>query len=93
MNLNNDKMEVEEPYSPENEIKFCEECGCENFIEKTISMCETGDIAEYELNCDYCGNVVNYFSYGYFENFKSEKYLQEEKRRLRLKKISNILDE
>ena len=82
-------MKVERPNSDENEIKFCSECGCEDFIEVNIQY-EFHHKSEYLLKCKNCGHIVNEWCYGFFRNEKNEKYLKEEKRRERKNKIERL---
>jgi len=89
IDLNNSKMMVQEPSSDKNEIHFCDKCGCENF-EKTDIKYEQQYESEYALICKQCHNYVNEFYYGFFRNEKSEKYIIEEKRRIRQKKIKRL---
>ena len=91
-NIDN-KMKVQPPSSAINDIKFCYHCGCEDFEHNIIDQMEEGIVSEYELCCKECGAVVNYWCYGHYDNEKSEEYLNQEKNRLRLKKIENIIGE
>ena len=90
LNIDN-KMKVQSPYSSTNEIKFCYKCGGENFYKKIVGY-ESQYVSEEEIICRDCETIINYWSYGYYENDKCEDYLIIEKRLLRLKKLENIVD-
>jgi len=89
---NNDMMkkDVEPPYDSKNLILFCEDCGYTDFEEHTIAY--EADIydSEKEVVCIKCGKIVNYWSYGYYCNDKSEKYLLREKQLIRKEKLKQL---
>jgi len=85
-----EKMMVQEPASSENNILFCDECGCDDFNSVVVDSVES-IVCETDIYCDECGNKVNEWSYGFYRNEKSEKYFLEEKRRERNKKIGNLI--
>ena len=76
-----------------NEINFCENCGGESFIETDFDYLEdTSIISEKLIRCDQCDFVVNEWCYGSYRNEKSKKYINLEKKQIRLKKIKTIND-
>jgi len=86
---NDSKMCVQQPVSEENKIVFCSNCGCEVFEEIDVQY-EFEQKSEYLLICSRCKHIVNEWGYGFFRNEKDEKYIIEEKRRMRQKKFNKI---
>jgi len=64
----------------ENEKKFCINCGSNEFIKKSIDYIDYLEV-EYGICCEKCGEQVNYWAYGFYENDKSDEYLKEEEKR------------
>lgn len=74
----------------ENKIKFCKYCGCEKF--KHISKDKIDFIVlEYSVVCENCGETINYWSFGCYENdnFITPDYIQM-LRKKKIKKLSEI---
>ena len=69
----------------DNLIEFCKYCGCEDFEEKAIAY-EANCVSEREYICKKCGSLINYWSYGFYENDIDDDY----KRMLLNKKIKRI---
>lgn len=74
----------------ENEIEFCEFCGCGDFTENPIDHIEQV-VCEFDLLCDNCGERVNYWEYGYYQNDMSTKYLKLKQNRNRKLKLNKIM--
>ena len=74
--------------SKENLILYCDECGCSSFRESITDRVDNY-ILESEIICKNCGNIVNYWGLGYYENCMSDKYLNT----IRGIKLKRILDE
>jgi len=85
------KMKTEPPVASENLILFCDECGYTDFRENIISYEADIYVSEKEIICLKCGNIVNYWGYGFYENEKSDKYLHKETQLLRIKKLKTII--
>lgn len=78
--------ECSEIRSKENLIKFCPECGHNVFYGIVVDSIDYIE-CEKKILCKKCNSIVNYWSYGYYDNDISEKY----KNMLRRKKIERIL--
>jgi hypothetical protein len=76
----------------ENLVKFCKKCGCETFWEHVVDTIDN-HICEKEIICEECLTVVNYWSYGHYENHDAidDEYLEMEKKMIRQKKLNRIL--
>jgi hypothetical protein len=72
----------------ENEIKFCKYCGCLEFVEIIVDSIDY-IITEKEIRCKNCDSIVNYWSFGNYENDIDEKYIQMG----RQKKLERIINE
>lgn len=72
-----------------NMVKFCKNCGCSNFKNKTTDFIEH-IVCEQEIICKNCDTVVNYWFYGHFQNhdFMDDEYYRME----RQKKIERIIN-
>ena len=82
-------MVTEPPTASENIILFCDECGSVDFEENTIAYEDVYE-SEKEIICKKCGKIVNYWSYGFYDNLKSDKYLHKEKQLLRKNKLKQL---
>ena len=78
--------ECSEIRSQENLIKFCPDCG-HNIFYEIVSDFIDYTICEKKILCKRCNSIVNYWSYGYYDNDISDKY----KIMLRRKKIERII--
>ncbi len=72
-----------------NEIEFCEWCGCEEFTQRIVDRIEHTE-CEVEYLCENCKKIVNYWEYGYFQNPITSEYLKLKQNRLRTLKIKEI---
>jgi len=88
--LYNEEIKINYSNNSTNEIKFCEKCNSTVFYTIIIAY-EDVHISEKEIRCHNCNNIVNYWSYGYYENIKSDKYLKKEKEILRIKKMKQFI--
>ncbi len=70
----------------ENTIQFCSSCGCNEFEHIVVAYEEVYE-SERRVLCKKCGNQVNYWSYGFYENEITTEY----KKMLRNKKINRII--
>lgn len=75
-----------------NLVKFCKRCGSESFRENPTDSIDW-QVVEKEIICNDCNYIVNYWSYGHYQNYDyvDEEYLEMEKRRMREKKIERII--
>jgi len=78
--------EVNCQYSKENMIIFCKYCGSGNLEEKVVAY-EENVVSERKVLCKECGSLINYWSYGYYDNDIDEEYEQ----MLLEKKLKRIL--
>jgi len=72
-----------------NEIEFCEFCGCESFRQRVVDRVEHIE-CEVEYVCDNCDEIVNYWEYGYFQNPMTPEYKKQKQKRERKLKIEWI---
>lgn len=74
----------------DNLVEICKYCGCSHFhrIDKDYVDLH---VCEQEIRCDECGYVVNYWSYGHYENSLDEDYFIMLKKYQRSKKLERIL--
>ena len=70
----------------ENLIKICYYCGGEEFYEKVTDTVDW-TVVEKKVICKDCNTVVNYWSYGLYEN---DVYSDRYKKALRRKKLERI---
>jgi len=77
-----------------NMVKFCKKCGCVIFKKIDIDYIDYY-VCEQEIVCKQCGYIVNYWSYGHYENYDSmdDEYYQMEKKMERQKKLERIVNE
>ena len=81
------KCDYSENYSKENLIKICSNCGGNHFYERVTDSVDYIE-CEREVLCKKCGDRVNYWAYGTYENdMNSESY----KKMLRQKKLERLL--
>jgi len=75
-----------------NLVKFCKKCGCETFWEHNVDSVDW-QVVEKEIICADCLCVVNYWSYGHYQNYDAidDEYMEMEKRKMREKKIKRII--
>ncbi len=72
-----------------NEIDFCKYCGSSNFREVIIDSIEH-TVCESKIICLDCGEIINYWEYGYYENDISSEYLKMKTKRDRKLKLEEI---
>lgn len=85
------KLIHREPHSSDNNlVKYCKKCGCEDFV-KVDKDWINSTACEQEIRCKHCGQLVNYWSYGHYDNELDDEYFMMEKQKKRQKKIERIL--
>ena len=74
--------------SDENLVIFCKSCGSLETVDIVKDRIDL-TISEKEIRCKDCGELLNYWSYGHYDNydFMDEKYFK----MLRQKKLERIL--
>jgi len=70
----------------ENLIEFCKYCGSINMESKVVAY-EEQFVSEEEIICKDCGELINYWSYGFYENDIDVEY----ERMLLMKKLKRVL--
>ena len=81
-----DKINQRAPSPHDNNmIHFCYKCGDSIFYNVIIDEFEHG-VCEKEIRCKKCDSLVNYWSYGYYDNDISPEYEQ----MLRRKKLERL---